>query len=259
MSNWVVQDTLQKRSLKVQVQGSALLATFQLLGSSPVFFDVRPLASQTDPNYCKNRRVQFGARNQKYLQFFEDEIQNKSDIVSSILLSRAGQVPQKFMARKLQLRSVAQKEAIEFLDKNHLMGHKQGKNIGLYQEQKLVSLLTFRQFEDKVLIERFASQLNTSVAGGFGKLVSYLKQFDLPIVSFCDLRYSDGHSYEMLGFIQVGDTLGWNWTNGHQRFNRLACRASVDRTEKENARDRGWFKVYDAGQRKYVLSVSPYS
>jgi hypothetical protein len=54
----------------------------------------------------------------------------------------------------------------------------------------------------------------------------------------------------------VSSTLGWCWGNNkNQRFNRLACKASLGKTEKENALDRKLFKIYDAGQAKYEKSV----
>lgn len=192
-----------------------------------------------------------------YLQFFADEIYKKPDIIKSILRSKLGKISERFFARNLHLKRVSPEEARKFLDTNHLMGYKSAPAVGLIdQNQNLISVLSYKKWAGHLEIERFATKLNTTCVGGFGKLVTHLKQFNKPIVSFCDLRYSDGHSYKTLGFKELGTTLGWNWTNGKERFNRLVCTATHNKSERENAAERGLFKIYDAGQRKYRLEVT---
>jgi hypothetical protein len=71
-------------------------------------------------------------------------------------------------------------------------------------------------------------------------------------MSFCDLRYANGKSYELAGFNLEHVSLGWSWSDGKTKFNRLQCKAGNGKSEAQNAADRGWFKVYDAGQAKYV-------
>lgn len=235
---------------------------FRLVGNKVLYVDVHGLFFHSEyhvtQNYHQRRAVDFQNCGLTYIQFFADEIYEKSEIVKSMIFSKLGKVSDRYSARKLELKLVTNKEAVEFFNTNHLMGWKQGTTVGLFDKELLVAALTFKCYKDKIEIDRFATLLNSSCAGGFGKLVSYLKQFNLPIVSFCDLRYSDGHSYRAVGFTDVGTTLGWCWTNGAQRYNRRACIASPGKTEKENAQEKGWFKIYDAGQRKYVLDVASF-
>lgn len=75
------------------------------------------------------------------------------------------------------------------------------------------------------------------------------------VISFCDLRYATGKSYEVNGFKKVNTSQGWCWTDGKQRFNRLTCKAGNGKTEAENAKDLNWFKIYDAGQAKYIKII----
>lgn len=207
------------------------------------------------PTHHQERAKAFEAAGIAYLQFFADEIFQKPQIVISMVLSRLGMSAQKFAARKLFLKKVLFKEAKKFFDDNHLMGYKPSRVIGLYDNKNnLISALSFRVNKNFTEIDRFCTKLDTSCSGGFSKLVSELKAFKKPITSFCDLRYSNGKSYLLSGFKDSGETLGWCWTTGSARFNRLACTATGTRTEKENAASRGWFKIFDAGQRKYVLN-----
>jgi len=208
-----------------------------------------------DNKYHFNRAHNFLFNNICLLQFFEDEIRDKFAIVKSIIISKLGIIDHKYAARKLNFKEVPFSEAKEFLEMNHLMGSMACKTIGLYNNNELICLLGYKIKKDIVTIERFCTKLNTSCVGGFGKLVSYLKQFNKPIISYCDLRYADGHSYEKLGFQNIGETLGWSWTDGVYRYNRLMCRAGSGKTERENATIKKWFKIYDAGQRKYRLDL----
>lgn len=189
-----------------------------------------------------------------YIQIFHDELA-KPSIVKSIILSRLGLAESRFYARELTLKPVPIKDCRRFFDANHLMGYRVGRTVGLYSGNEIICALSYSIKKDNIAIERFCTKLNASCAGGFSKLVSHITSFKKPIVSFCDLRYSDGHSYESTGFVNKGETLGWSWTNGSERFNRLRCRATTGHTEKENAVAKGWFKIFDAGQRKYMLDV----
>jgi len=225
--------------------------------SNKFYIDVIDLAANSElaalnSVNCEKAKA-FHAANLKYLQFFADEIYKKSDVVRSMILSKLGLCTNKFAARELVLKDVSISESKKFFNENHLMGYKVGRATGLYKNNNLICALAYKEFNSHIEIERFCTKLNTSCAGGFGKLVSNLKQFNKSIISYCDLRYADGHSYEKVGFNCVGETLGWNWTDGENRFNRLMCRATKDKTEKENAAERGWFKIFDAGQRKFKL------
>lgn len=212
-------------------------------------------AAAKDKKYHFNKGTSFRNANLNYVQFFEDEINFKFPIVESIIKSRLGLITTSYFARKLVLKPIVDQPLVkQFLNDNHLMGYKANKAVGLFDSDKLVCLMTYAEYKGKVTIERFCTLLNTKCPGGFGKLVAWLKKFRKPIHSFCDLRYGNGHSYEALGFKNIGETIGFSWTDGTARFNRLYCTALKGKTQKENAIDMKLFKIYDAGQRKYVLA-----
>jgi hypothetical protein len=211
---------------------------------------------QPNRKYHMDRQVLFEKAGIRYVQFYEDEIRDKSEIVKSVILNTFGLMTNKHFARKLELKPVIPSEARKFFEQNHLMGpHGAAKSVGLYNGDELICCLSYRNSfsKGKIEIARFATKLNTSCPGGFGRLVSYLKQFNKSIISYCDLRYATGNSYVALGFKEIGITLGWEWTNSIIRFNRTKCKAGNDKTEKENAEVLGWVRIYDAGQRKYEL------
>ena len=93
--------------------------------------------------------------------------------------------------------------------------------------------------------------------GGFSKFISYLEKTENPefIQNYIDLRYGFGNHMEKLKFSLEKTTLGWKWTDFDKTYNRLKCRANMDDrklSESEMASDLGWYKIYDAGQAKWV-------
>lgn len=219
---------------------------------------------QKDKKYHFDLRKEFEKNHLVIFQFREDEIFNKPDIVKSIALNKLGQCSTRLMARKTTVKSVSQADAKVFLNENHLMGSVSAKHIGLYdKEDKLVSLLSYKRRKTAMNVEQYCSALNYSISGGFSKLLSYLEKNCLPaeiteIHNWVDLRYGTGEHLLSKDFIQRTETLGWNWTDGSDVFNRLKCRANMDDRklpEKKHAEELEWYRIYDAGQRLYVKSL----
>jgi len=80
------------------------------------------------------------------------------------------------------------------------------------------------------------------------------------IIYEVDLRYGDGKSILSLGFALANTTQGFSWTDYRNRFNRRQCRANMDirkMTEKDHSQELGWYKIYDAGQAKFIKTVFP--
>lgn len=201
----------------------------------------------------------FQENNQVIFQFREDELQNKPNIVKSIILNYFNKHTIKYSARQLSIREVPSKIAASFFLINHLMGgYRASKSYGLYtKDGELVCCISVRKTKECLEIARFAGLLNTCTRGGFSKLLNHIENlYEHPkITSFCDMRYSMGKSYEKLGFILRSATLGWQWTDFTSTFNRLQCRANMDSrelTQAEHAKELKWYKIYDAGQVKYV-------
>ena len=90
----------------------------------------------------------------------------------------------KIMARKTEIKEFNDTKMIkDFLDKNHIQGHVGSKiKIGLFYENKLVSLMTFgdkrKLMGQKSVVGtyemlRFCNILNTNVIGGASRLFKY--------------------------------------------------------------------------------------
>lgn len=221
---------------------------------------------QKDKKYHLDMRKEFDKRNLRLLQFRGDEVRSKPEIVKSIVNNNINKNSKKLFARKTICRPVAQSEAKIFLERNHLMGSMSAKHIGLYAkegEKKLVSIMSFKQRKNVCKIERFCSQINTSVVGGFSKLlkaleIEYINENITEIYNWVDLRYGTGDHLANKDFVLEKETLGWKWSDGESTYNRLRCRANMDDrklTQQEHADELGWYKIYDSGQRLWIKNI----
>lgn len=221
---------------------------------------------QKDKKYHFEMRKKFEDNSLSIFQFREDEIVNRSKIIKSIISARLGQISQKVFARNCIVQNITQKEADKFLNQNHLMGTIKAKHLGLKNKKgETVSVMSYKTFNTgECKIERFCSNLDTVVVGGFSKLLSNIKKKEIDKIKeihyWVDLRYGTGNHLRTFGFEPTKETLGWKWTDGINTFNRLQCRANMDDrnlSEKDHAAEKGWYRIYDAGQRLWVYSTNP--
>jgi len=215
---------------------------------------------QQDKSYHLLKRKKYESIGKQIIQFREDEIKFKSDIVSSMVNSFLNRNIVSINARSCEFKEVDSQTANAFLVKNHLQGSgKTSKYRGaLFYKGEIVQLMTlssnFKRTKDELHLDRFCTALNTRVRGGFSKLLSksltYAKESNYTkIISFCDLRYSQGKVYESNGFNLVSESLSWGWTNLKNVYHRLTFHKNKE------GYDSGFYKIYDAGQRKYELTI----
>ena len=217
---------------------------------------------QEDKWYAYNLRKHFEENNLRILQFHENEIVTKPEVVKSIVNNSIGKTAKTIYARTCTIKSVSHKDACDFLDENHLMGNITARHVGLYSEAILVAIMSYKLIKSNLKIERFCSTVHTNVVGGFSKLLAHIIKQNSnirEIHNWVDLRYGTGGHLYNKGFVRSHESLGWKWTNGYQTFNRRQCRANMDArklSEKQYAEEFGWYKIYDAGQRLFIKNVS---
>lgn len=212
-----------------------------------------------ESKYHFNMRKKYEENNLRILQFRENEIKNKVDIITSIINNLFNKSI-KCGARQFNIRKIKTFEAKNFLDCNHLKGYKPARHIGLVNKNNdIYMILSYKIIKNQLKVERLCSRLGYNIAGGFSRLLKYVESLEKGKFSeihyWVDLRYGTGKFLEQFGFKQNKETLGWEWTDFKQTYNRLSCRANMDNrklTEKEYAAEKKWYKIYDAGQRLYI-------
>lgn len=217
---------------------------------------------QKDNNYHFKMRQDYEARGLRILQFHENEIVNKIEIIKSIIRNALNQTLHKVGARKTNIKKVSQLEAKIFLNQNHIKGSINAKHLGLFYQGELVQILSYKIRKGVLKIERACSKINWSIIGGYSKLEKYLITKELHNITaihyWVDLRYGTGRFLSQLDYKIEKETLGWEWTDFVKTYNRLQCWANMDEqhlSQQDYADELGWYKIFDAGQRLYIKSL----
>lgn len=179
-------------------------------------------------------------------------------------------------ARKCELKPVSRKDSNLFLNHYHFQGSEQSSSVryGLYFDDILVSLLCIgrsRYTSHDYEIIRYCVHPGYAVSGGFGRLFhAFLNTLEdsSTIVSYMDLnkRFSCDNVYHKNGFVAESVTQPdyvWAKKYGMPVLKRYQTTKSKlvadgydpDKTEVEIMRERGFFRVFGAGSRRYVFTL----
>lgn len=150
---------------------------------------------------CREKGIQL-------IHIWEDDWNNKKDIIKTIIGFRLGCMNEYISARKGIVRIIDSTVARNFLEKTHIQG-KTSASIwyGIYHSGELVSVMGFKHYGnlDWELV-RFSSSVR--VNGGFSKILSKFKKENewKTITSFADKDISNGKVYLSNGFTHIYDT-----------------------------------------------------
>ena len=218
-------------------------------------------------NLCKDVSIDL-------LQFYDVEVDNKIDIVKSIVANRLGIGERRTIGgRQTMIKQVQFRDIGQFLDDNHIQGKRtSGINLTLVDhDQQIVAVATFNhhskyQFE----LIRLCTKLGTNVVGGATKLLNHFEQHYKPtsLVSYCDKRLFTGNVYKQLGFSYVGDsapnyhyfssTLGGQYKLQSRikfqkhKLRRLLSTFDDSLSEVDNMKKAGYSRIFDAGNKIFL-------
>lgn len=202
----------------------------------------------------------------KIIHIFEDEWQNKCEIVKSRLKSLLGK-SKKVFARKCLIKEVSTKDERNFLFENHIQNWAVSSvRLGLYMDGEIQAIMTFSKSRFNKEIEwellRYCSKINTTIVGGASKLLSHFVKNKMPqsIISYADRRWSTGNLYKQLGFLESGfSTPNYSYIKNNlcERLNRMLFQKHKLKdkleifdnqlSESANMKRNGYFKIWDCG------------
>lgn len=189
---------------------------------------------------------------------------NQQDIIKSILNVALNRVSTIIYARKCIVKLVDNKTAKKFLNENHIQGGiNASKHIGLYYNNELVQLISLgnsRYKKGEYELYRMCTKLNTTIVGGFSKLLSNVKE---PLYSYVDRSLFTGSGYLATGWTLISETPpSYSYYKQNIRLNRTqAQKAKLQKlldnfdsnlTEKQNMLNNGWLILYDCGTFKFM-------
>ena len=229
-----------------------------------------------EKNYHLNKTETCLEKGIKLIHVWEDDWNNKQDIVKSMILNKLVKTPNKIFARKCVVKEISDTKLVRnFLIKNHIQGIVGSTiKLGLFYEKELVSLLTLgkkRKFmnsssksEGEYELLRFCNKLNTNVVGGASKLFKYfIRNYSFTeITTYADRSHSQGNLYEKLGFNFLHKTEpNYYYVIDGVRKHRFGFRKDFlikegfdpNKTEHEIMLERKIYRIFDSGSLKYNL------
>jgi len=225
-----------------------------------------------EKNYHLNKFNMCDEQGIKLITIWEDDWILKRDICESFILNQLGK-SNKIYARKCTIREIDYKTSQLFLNNNHFQGDcKSSVRIGLFYDNKLVSLMTFSKLrlalggkhkDGYFELLRFCNLCNYSVIGGASKIFKYFlnKYNPIQVESFSDNLISIGALYEKLGFKYKHTSEPGYWyvidNKREHRFNWRKSKlkklgADTNKTEWEIMLDWGFYRIYNGGNRKWI-------
>lgn len=208
---------------------------------------------------CKEKDI-------KLFHVFSDEWENKGDIVKSMILHRLGMSIGIIYARKCEARKLDREQGKHFFEKCHISGDNQASAyFGLFYGDKLRACLSLKKpiqkkYKNAIEIARFATQLYTSVPGGFSKLFALAKQYAREagfqsVLTYADMRFGDGDVYNKEFQLVGSSPVDYWYTDGCERKFRFKYRARDGLTERQVAESGGVWPVYGCGSKIYLKSL----
>lgn len=253
------------------------------------FATYRTLAERTDATYFfQGLSDTAGGPGQPLIHIWEDVWRAKPAVVLSRLRAQAGDSV-RIPARLTLVRRIDRPTADRFLAEHHLQVPVTAKHkYGLFLPRRyfrvlppdrapdadewLVAVATFahaRQFRRNdgihrdglhrddihrsIELVRFANRLGHTVVGGLDKLLNALVTEQQPddVMTYADRDWSDGRSYERLGFARVGTTDPQQFWLDPRDMTRHYPHRLADPT--------GYVPVYNAGSIKFVKVIPGHS
>jgi hypothetical protein len=230
-----------------------------------------------DKKYHVDKLNFFKKNNITIINIWEDDWNYKQDIIKSRILYKLKKIKNKVFARKCQIKIVSQPETKDFLNKNHIQGYSISKvNIGLYNNQELVYIMTFgslrrnlgkKSLPNQYELIRSCSSININVVGAFSKCIKFFKEKYSPnkIISYCDLSFNNGETYKSNGFEFVKNTspnYSWFHKDVGIRINRWNYRKDKlvsmghdkSKTEVDIMYSIGNYRIWDCGSSLYEMN-----
>lgn len=223
-----------------------------------------------DMNYHKNKMLEANSVGYRLLTIFEDEWVNKRNICEDMIKSILGLQTNKIPARKTKIKlfEKSDREQIkQFFEKYHIQGFDGSSTLylGLEFNSEIVAIMGFKKIgnnyswtSNKIAwnLTRFASKGH--IVGGASKLLkSFIGLYNPQIiVSFADLRWSEGALYEKLGFKR--DIIlrpDYSYCKGVERYHKFKFRKTGNKTEREESIEKGLFRIYDCGKIRFILDL----
>jgi hypothetical protein len=198
---------------------------------------------------------------------FAHEWRDRRPQIISFIRANLGVFDHRHYARQTDVRVIDHIVAKTFIEQNHIQPvHRIDAACGLFLGDTLIGVVTYaahHRNSHETVLNRLCFLAGHQVVGGVAKLVTgSLHQCRIRrVITWSDNRWSTGDLYVKLGFTERDaippDYLYTNFqvTRSKQSMKKSNTGCPVDVTEVQWGIDHGWFRVWDAGKRRFELWV----
>lgn len=206
------------------------------------------------------------------IQVFEDEWMYRNKITKSRIKNLLGIYDKTVYARQCEVKEVQPRDAKIFLETTHIQGYSPALvNLGLYFKDELIALMTFSKPRFNKTYEwelvRFCTAIGCHVPGGASRLLRHFIINYKPknIISYADLRWSQGGLYKTLGFELKNQSVpnywyikpGNDFRESRQKYQKHRLKDLLEKynpniSEDRNLKENGYLKIYDCGNLVFV-------
>lgn len=212
---------------------------------------------------CKERGIQL-------LTLYEDEFREKEKIVISAISHKLGKnMSQRIYARNCTVSEISPYDKSKFLSQNHIQGNGNSSlNVALKDmNNNIVACGSFlKSDENSMILNRFST--SCIVPGALSKIMSYVKKTTQlkEIITFADLRWSDGSLYEKVGFVKdkalkpdyyyiYNNSRYHKFNFRHDRLKKILSSYDPSLSEHENCFNNKIYRIYDCGKIRYTYTL----
>jgi hypothetical protein len=219
-----------------------------------------------DKWYHINKTNFFKEKGIRIIHIWEDDWLYKNEITKS-QIGNWIKKNNKIWARKCEVKEINRKDAISFIEDNHIQGFINSVvYLGLFHNNEIISIMTFDHFEGRKKMEdggwnlsRFCNKLYNNVNGSASKLLNYFIKIYNPsrIISYSDKNWSTGNLYRKIGFTELKNTNpDYKYIINGKRVHKSRFRKSrlnTNLTESEQMKKSQIHRIWDCGKIKFQL------
>ena len=222
-------------------------------------------------NYHLEKTIKCNNEGIRLIHIFEDEWLEKKDIVINRIKHLLHKDSNKIYARKCFVKEINNDEKDQFLEKYHLQGKDNSLiKLGLYYKEELVAVMSFgkSRYSKNAYWElvRYATISDKTIVGGGSKLLAYFQKYHHEsMITYADLRWSDGNFYQQLGFtFSHNSKPNYFYIKRDKRFSRLKFQKhklkkkltifNESLSEYKNMENNGFYRIWDCGNMVFIYN-----
>lgn len=210
------------------------------------------------------------------LTVFEDEWHHRREQCKDIIKALLGVYDRRIYARKCKVENITKEVYFSFSNHHHLQGASRGSAVrfGLLHDGELLGVMSLGRHHrqngrsDAIVLDRLCFKSGVQVIGGASKLFKQCvlwakKEGYRSIVTWSDNRWSPGRIYQQLGFCldrELPPDYSYVMPPKKQRLSKQSQKKSAvgcppEKTELEWATERGLYRIWDCGKKRWKYEI----